>query len=69
MRRCSSNGDCRTDKGYLCVGNDVGQVLGDGGYEDGGTDDGGAAPAPVVGHRFVVADLNRPDGRFCLAPQ
>jgi hypothetical protein len=66
MRRCSSNGDCRTDKGYQCVGNETGEQRGDGGVSEG---DGGALPGPVVAHRFVVADLNRPDGHFCLAPQ
>ena len=32
---------------------------------------GGATglPGPVIAHRFAVSDLNRPDGRFCLAPQ
>jgi hypothetical protein len=66
MRRCSSDGDCRTDKGYRCVGNDVGELRGDGGPADG---DAGTLPGAIIGHRFTVADLNRPDGRFCLAPQ
>lgn len=72
MRRCSGNGDCRQDKGYSCVGNATGSifavVVGDGGTMPG---DGGLVPAtvPIVGHRFVVADLNRPDGRFCIAAQ
>jgi hypothetical protein len=68
MRRCSSDGDCRTDKGYHCVGNSVGEQHGDGGTIPG---DGGevSAPGPLLGHRFTVADLNRPDGHFCLAPQ
>lgn len=65
MRRCSGNGDCRTDKGYTCVGNETGEQRGDGGPGP----DGGIAPGPVVAHRFVVADLNRPDGHFCIAPQ
>lgn len=65
MRRCSGDGDCRTDKGYHCVGNETGELRGDGGVGA----DGGAAPGPVLGHRFAVADLNRPDGHFCLAPQ
>lgn len=69
MRRCSGDGDCRADRGYHCVGNDVGEIRsGDAGTVPG---DGGDVPveSPVVGHRFVVADLNRPDGHFCLAPQ
>lgn len=69
MRRCSSDGDCRTGSGYRCVGNDTGEVRGDGGGQPDG--DGGIARTVggVVAHRFVVADLNRPDGHFCLAPQ
>ncbi len=65
MRRCGSDGDCRTGSGYHCVGNETGQQRADGGIADG---DGGSISV-LVGHRFVVADLNRPDGRFCLAPQ
>ena len=69
MRRCSGDGDCRTGSGYHCVGNSTGEVRGDGGSQPDG--DGGVAgtPGTVVAHRFVVADLNRPDGHFCLAPQ
>jgi hypothetical protein len=51
MRRCGSNGDCRTN--YTCVANADGVHTVDG----------------VETHLFVVNDLQRPDGRFCLAPQ
>lgn len=66
MRRCSTDGDCRTDRGYTCSNNAVGTLYGDGGPNGA---DGGGVPGAVLGHRFVVADLNRPDGHFCLAPQ
>lgn len=67
MRRCSSGGDCRQDKGYTCVGNETGELRDP---VDGGTPGADASVlGPVTAHRFTVADLNRPDGRFCLAPQ
>jgi hypothetical protein len=63
MRRCSSSGDCRQDKGYSCVGNTNGTIFGDAGPS---APDGGM---PVVlRHDYVVADINRPYGTFCIAP-
>lgn len=68
MRRCNGDGDCRTDRGYRCVGESDGELRGDGGVVEG---DGGSVSVPgeVINHRFAVADVNRPDGHFCIAPQ